>query len=123
LIDYNDEHDLTLFFSIFSECWKTLAAAKSALGEKTTTRDINPKAISPKELYGYISLKTREWKDGALSQLMRDLGQMTDDDPVGVSLFWTGLSLFWTGLSLFCFTVLDCFTVLFHCSGLDFHCS
>jgi len=64
-----------------SECWKTLAAAKSALGMKTTTRDMNPKAVTPEELYGYISFKTREWKDGVLSQLMRTLGQQEDNDP------------------------------------------
>ena len=61
-----------------TECWKTLHAAREVLGQKLKVRDLNPKAIIPEELYGFINLKTREWKDGVLSKTMRDLGQETD---------------------------------------------
>ena len=64
-----------------SEVWTTLAAARGSLGHKTTCKDINPKAVTPEELYGYISFATREWKDGVLSQIMRDLGNLPDGMP------------------------------------------
>jgi dynein heavy chain, axonemal len=31
--------------------------------------DVNPKAVKTEELYGYISMATREWKDGLLSKV------------------------------------------------------
>jgi dynein heavy chain len=30
---------------------------------------MNPKAVKTEELYGYISMATREWKDGLLSKV------------------------------------------------------
>lgn len=30
--------------------------------------DVNPKSIKTEELYGFISMATREWKDGLLSK-------------------------------------------------------
>ena len=57
-----------------TECWKTLAAARKKMGQPTKLTDLNPKAISPEELYGFVSLQTREWKDGVLSKTMRELG-------------------------------------------------
>lgn len=44
-------------------------------------RDINPKAISTQELYGYVNMATREWKDGLLSYNMRELSNVPDDNP------------------------------------------
>ena len=64
-----------------SQCWKTLAHSKTARGLKTKIKDLNPKAVSPEELYGYINLATREWKDGVLSVIMRDLGEETTNVP------------------------------------------
>ena len=61
-----------------TECFKTLQSARSKLGDETSISDLNPKAIIPEELYGYVSLATREWKDGVLSKTMRDLGNMPD---------------------------------------------
>ena len=61
-----------------TECWKTLHVAKNILGQKLKYRDLNPKAIQPEELYGYVNTKTREWKDGVLSKLMRELGNEKD---------------------------------------------
>merc|ERR1712100_823116 len=69
-----------------SEVWKTLAAARGSLGHKTTCKDINPKSVTPEELYGYISFATREWKDGVLSQIMRDLGNQADGLPKWIIL-------------------------------------
>ena len=35
----------------------------------TQVVDINPKSVKTEELYGYISMATREWKDGLLSKV------------------------------------------------------
>ena len=69
-----------------TEVWTTLAAARGSLGHKTTCKDINPKAVTPEELYGFISFATREWKDGVLSQIMRDLGNQADGLPKWIIL-------------------------------------
>ena len=57
-----------------TELWKTLAAAQTYLqvgGGKTQFDSLNPKSVTSNELYGYINLSTREWKDGLLSSTMR----------------------------------------------------
>lgn len=38
------------------------------------------------ELYGHISLSTREWKDGLLSSVMRDLGAIPNESPKWIVL-------------------------------------
>jgi dynein heavy chain len=58
-----------------------LAKAQTIGGQKTKVQDINPKSIMPQELYGYITLATREWKDGLLSKIMRDMGNESDENP------------------------------------------
>ncbi len=71
-----------------SQCWKTLAAAQAMRDPSYTTKimDINPKSIQTEELYGYISMATREWKDGLLSHIMRDLGNIPDEKPKWILL-------------------------------------
>eukprot|EP00163_Fabomonas_tropica_P031151 TRINITY_DN730_c1_g2_i2.p1 TRINITY_DN730_c1_g2~~TRINITY_DN730_c1_g2_i2.p1 ORF type:complete len:4514 (+),score=1634.66 TRINITY_DN730_c1_g2_i2:234-13775(+) len=69
-----------------SECWKTLAAAHTRMGSKTITQDLNPKAVSSNELYGYIHPATREWKDGLFSIIMRNLSEMPTDTPKWIIL-------------------------------------
>jgi len=71
-----------------SETWKTLCKVwtKGGVRGKTIFRDINPKAITPNELYGFINLATREWKDGLLSFTMRDLANMPDTNPKWIIL-------------------------------------
>jgi dynein heavy chain len=64
-----------------SEVFRALAKAQTFKGLKTRFVDINPKAVTTKELYGYITLATREWRDGVLSKTMRDLGNMPDELP------------------------------------------
>ena len=43
------------------------------MGKKTKYYDVNPKAFTSNELYGYVNLATRDWKDGLLSCTMRDM--------------------------------------------------
>lgn len=69
-----------------STCWKTLAEARTLRGDKTKYVDINPKSVKTEELYGYISMATREWKDGLLSKVMRDLGEIPDEKPKWIIL-------------------------------------
>ena len=50
------------------------------------TQDVNPKAVETQELYGYISMATREWKDGLLSTVMRNIGAIPDELPKWIML-------------------------------------
>jgi len=72
--------------SFKSAMWKVLKNAKTRRGEKTTTVDFSPKAISTNELYGFVNMQTREWKDGIISKVMRDLGQVPDTHPKWIML-------------------------------------
>lgn len=63
--------------------WKMLQAAKNIHdpANKVKVVDLNPKVMPTEELYGHISLATREWKDGLLSSIMRDLGRIPNEQP------------------------------------------
>lgn len=63
-----------------TETWKTLKKARELMGTPMEVQDLNPKSVNTNELYGYIVLKTREWKDGLLSRIMRDLGSQRRDN-------------------------------------------
>jgi len=71
-----------------SESWKTLARAwtKGGVRGKTIYRDINPKSLTSNELYGFVNMSTREWKDGLLSCTMRDLANAADANPKWIIL-------------------------------------
>jgi dynein heavy chain len=71
-----------------STTWTTLCKVWTRGNErgKTIYRDINPKAITPNELYGFINIATREWKDGLLSFTMRELANMPDTNPKWIIL-------------------------------------
>lgn len=71
-----------------STCWKVLRMAKSFKepSQKVKVVDLNPKTMPTEQLYGHISLNTREWKDGLLSGIMRDLGQIPDTKPKWIVL-------------------------------------
>jgi len=47
-----------------SSCFQILAKANKKDGRPTKIIDINPKAITSDEFYGFIVMATREWKDG-----------------------------------------------------------
>jgi len=69
-----------------TQAWRTLAEARTIRGDKTKFVDINPKSVKTEELYGFISMATREWKDGLLSKIMRDLGEIPDTKPKWIIL-------------------------------------
>ena len=54
--------------------------------KKVLIKDINPKAISTYELYGYVNMSTREWKDGLFSYTMREMSNSGTDDPKWIIL-------------------------------------
>jgi dynein heavy chain len=66
-----------------STCWKTLSRARGNKDPQRKVRvaHLNPKVLPTEDLYGHIALQSREWKDGLLSSIMRDLGQIEDDKP------------------------------------------
>nr|Q9SMH3.1 RecName: Full=Dynein-1-alpha heavy chain, flagellar inner arm I1 complex; AltName: Full=1-alpha DHC; AltName: Full=Dynein-1, subspecies f [Chlamydomonas reinhardtii]CAB56598.1 1-alpha dynein heavy chain [Chlamydomonas reinhardtii] len=53
----------------------TLARAQTKLGKKTHLYTINPKAISVAELYGVLDKDTRDWTDGLLSNIFREMNK------------------------------------------------
>ena len=65
-----------------SQCWRTLQEARNLRHPEspTTVVDLNPKAVKTEELYGYISMATREWRDGLLSNIMRTLSSAPDEN-------------------------------------------
>ena len=42
---------------------------------------MDPKVVSTRDFYGY-NLPSKEWKDGLFSKFLRDLGEMSDENPV-----------------------------------------
>jgi dynein heavy chain len=55
--------------------WKTVAGANTAAGMDTIYDIIDPKAVSADELFGCMNPKSKEWKDGVLSVIMRDMNK------------------------------------------------
>ena len=66
-----------------SQCWKTLQRARGLQTPDMPVKvvDLNPKTMLTQDLYGYVNMATREWKDGLLSTIMRDLGAIPDEKP------------------------------------------
>jgi dynein heavy chain, axonemal len=54
--------------------------------KKPVNVDLNPKAVTNDELFGVINPSTREWKDGLLAVIMRDVSNMTSDGPKWIIL-------------------------------------
>lgn len=55
--------------------WRTLAKTNNYLGDTTIIEIIDPKAVTSDELFGCLNPKTKEWKDGVLSTVMRDMNR------------------------------------------------
>jgi dynein heavy chain len=58
-----------------STIYKVLAEALTKGGRDTIYDIVDPKAITADELYGAMNPKTKEWKDGVLSVMMRDMNK------------------------------------------------
>ena len=55
-----------------------LAQAQSKLGVSTKLYVLNAKAVSVAELYGTLDPVTRDWTDGLLSNIFREVNRPTD---------------------------------------------
>ena len=55
--------------------WKILAEALNHLGQKTVYDFADPNAVTSDELFGWMNPKKKEWKDGVLSIMMRDMNR------------------------------------------------
>jgi dynein heavy chain len=58
-----------------SAIWKILAKTMTSIGHETIYDIIDPKAVTADELYGCMNPKTKEWKDGVLSVMMRNMNK------------------------------------------------
>mmetsp|Transcript_22006 Transcript_22006/g.10346 ORF Transcript_22006/g.10346 Transcript_22006/m.10346 type:complete len:152 (+) Transcript_22006:1364-1819(+) len=52
--------------------WQVLSKVDE---DGTKCETINPKSVTSNELYGYLNLKTKDWKDGVLSVVMREMSK------------------------------------------------
>ncbi|XP_041937573.1 dynein heavy chain 11, axonemal [Alosa sapidissima] len=69
-----------------SQILKTLHRTYSNLRMKPVWNDMNPKAVTTDELFGFLHPATREWKDGLFSSTMRELSSMSHDGPKWIVL-------------------------------------
>ncbi|KAM3866414.1 LOW QUALITY PROTEIN: dynein axonemal heavy chain 11 [Diretmus argenteus] len=69
-----------------SQILKTLHRTYANMKMKPVWNDINPKAVTTDELFGYLHPVTREWKDGLFSSTMRELTLVGHDGPKWIVL-------------------------------------
>ncbi|KAG9349499.1 hypothetical protein JZ751_027944, partial [Albula glossodonta] len=65
---------------------KTLFKTFTNMKIKPVWNDINPKAVTTDELFGFLHPATREWKDGLFSSTMRELSRISHDGPKWIVL-------------------------------------
>jgi dynein heavy chain len=55
--------------------WRNMAEAFCHIGHETIYDIVDPKAVTSDELFGCMNVKTKEWRDGVLSVMMRDMNK------------------------------------------------
>uniref|UniRef100_H3DEJ9 Dynein axonemal heavy chain 10 n=1 Tax=Tetraodon nigroviridis TaxID=99883 RepID=H3DEJ9_TETNG len=76
----------------------TLCQAQTSffrLGLQTKMFPLNPKAMSVIELYGVLDPDTRDWTDGILSNIFRDINKLTDKQERRYILFDGDVDALW----------------------------
>ncbi|NXF29028.1 DYH10 protein, partial [Nyctibius bracteatus] len=73
----------------------TLCQAQNKLGLLTKLYTLNPKAMSVNELYGILDPNTRDWTDGVLSNIFRDINRPTDKKERRYILFDGDVDALW----------------------------
>ena len=48
------------------------------MGKETIYDIVDPKCVSTDELFGFMNPKTKEWRDGVLSTMMRNMSKNLD---------------------------------------------
>ncbi|PSN53000.1 Dynein heavy chain 10 [Blattella germanica] len=74
---------------------KTLGRAQTHLGLQTKLFVLNPKACSVIELYGILDPVTRDWTDGLLSNIFREINKPTDKKERRYILFDGDVDALW----------------------------
>ncbi|XP_078394996.1 dynein axonemal heavy chain 11-like [Cetorhinus maximus] len=69
-----------------SQILKTLFRTYVNVKRKPLWNDLNPKAVSTDEMFGFIHPATREWKDGLFSSIMREQANIMHDGPKWIVL-------------------------------------
>ncbi|XP_056232067.1 dynein axonemal heavy chain 10 [Seriola aureovittata] len=73
----------------------TLCQAQTKLKLQTKMYPLNPKAMSVIELYGVLDPETRDWTDGILSNIFRDINKPTDKKERRYILFDGDVDALW----------------------------
>ncbi|TRY94050.1 hypothetical protein DNTS_011956 [Danionella cerebrum] len=73
----------------------TLCQSQTRLGLVTKMYSLNPKAMSVIELYGILDPITRDWTDGILSNIFRDINKPTDKKERRYILFDGDVDALW----------------------------
>ncbi|XP_047141246.1 dynein axonemal heavy chain 10 isoform X1 [Hydra vulgaris] len=73
----------------------TLSQAQTKLGINTKIFTLNPKACSVNELYGVLDPVTRDWTDGLLSNIFRDINKPTEKNERKYILFDGDVDALW----------------------------
>ncbi|XP_078713472.1 dynein axonemal heavy chain 10 [Lampetra fluviatilis] len=73
----------------------TLCQAQTRLGLVTKLYVLNPKAMSVVELYGVLDPNTRDWTDGVLSNIFREINKPTDKQERRYILFDGDVDALW----------------------------
>ncbi|XP_067295015.1 dynein axonemal heavy chain 10 isoform X2 [Pseudorasbora parva] len=73
----------------------TLCQSQTRLGLLTKMYSLNPKAMSVIELYGILDPITRDWTDGILSNIFRDINKPTDKKERRYVLFDGDVDALW----------------------------
>ncbi|KAM3610556.1 uncharacterized protein V6R79_005609 [Siganus canaliculatus] len=73
----------------------TLCQAQTKLGLQTKLYPLNPKAVSVIELYGVLDPDTRDWTDGVLSNIFREINKPTDKKARRYILFDGDVDALW----------------------------
>ncbi|CAG9821168.1 unnamed protein product [Phaedon cochleariae] len=74
---------------------QTLARAQTLMGLTTKIFKLNPKACSVIELYGILDPVTRDWTDGLLSNIFRDMNKPTEKQERRYILFDGDVDALW----------------------------
>ncbi|KAH0788142.1 Dynein heavy chain family protein [Histomonas meleagridis] len=69
-----------------TEVWRSLCRAYNKNGTPCNYIDLNPKAVTNNELFGFLNQSTREWQDGLFSSIMRNLSKLNNDNPKWIIL-------------------------------------
>ncbi|XP_049749389.1 dynein axonemal heavy chain 11 isoform X2 [Elephas maximus indicus] len=69
-----------------SKILRTLNRTYVSMRQKPVWNDLNPKAVTTDELFGFIHHATREWKDGLFSSILREQANLMHGGPKWIVL-------------------------------------